>query len=432
MPALRSFILAFCVCAAALPAAAQDRETKSDTLYYSGGVLSDSASVDPSKTYDLGEVVVGGAQNAPAARVTTVQAVPLAAIERTDAATVADIARLVPAASVQTNSRGETLVYLRNVGERQVAFFYDGALLNVPWDNRVDLSLVPASTVGRINIAKGAPSVLYGANVSGGVVNFVSRSLETEGQFTEAAMMAGTGSSRRGSVTHLRNSGDWRFLGSAGYVTREAIPIPNGSELPFGQIDDDRRTNTDLELFNVLLRGERAFGPNQRVAVSLLHFDGDKGIAPQSHIDPAQDRVRYWRYPTWRTSMLIGKGRTPAAGGILQGTIWASRFEQTIDQFESVAYASLGERQEDLDMTVGARLVFARPLGAGTVQLGLNALTSSHGQTDLDIAGGGTPFDQTYRQHVGSVGAEYEVPLAARTQLVAGLTFDALLTPETG
>ncbi|RMD90275.1 MAG: hypothetical protein D6807_02090, partial [Alphaproteobacteria bacterium] len=54
-------------------------------------------------------------------------------LEALDAAAVDELLERVPAANIQTNSRGETLVFLRNAGERQVAVFLDGALLNVPW-----------------------------------------------------------------------------------------------------------------------------------------------------------------------------------------------------------------------------------------------------------------------------------------------------------
>src|SRR5688572_17691514 len=70
----------------------------------------------------------------------------------------------LPSTHVPTNSRGETLVYLRNAAERQVALFYEGAAINVPWDNRLDLSLVPLGLVGSIQSASGPIAPHYGVN----------------------------------------------------------------------------------------------------------------------------------------------------------------------------------------------------------------------------------------------------------------------------
>ena len=108
----------------------------------------------------LGEIVVEAAAGATSrATVHTVRRVELAKIAMLDAAVVSDFARLIPAAYIQTNSRGETLIYLRNAGDRQVGVFFEGALLNIPWDNRVDMSLIPASAIGGISVAKGVPPV---------------------------------------------------------------------------------------------------------------------------------------------------------------------------------------------------------------------------------------------------------------------------------
>ncbi|MGB1375120.1 MAG: TonB-dependent receptor plug domain-containing protein, partial [Rhodothermales bacterium] len=98
---------------------------------------------DSLKSYDLSEIVIGG-QSRQEDRIQRVFRVDLATIARQDVPDVASTLRLLPSTSVQTNSRGETLVYIRSAGERQVAVFLDGAPLNIAWDNRIDLSLVPA------------------------------------------------------------------------------------------------------------------------------------------------------------------------------------------------------------------------------------------------------------------------------------------------
>ena len=102
---------------------------------------------DSIATYKLGEVVVSGTPDKPVTT-GTVQDISFATISRTDQPTAATIAREIPAARVQTNSRGEALLYLRGAAERQIGIFLDGALINIPWDNRIDLSLVPLQSIG--------------------------------------------------------------------------------------------------------------------------------------------------------------------------------------------------------------------------------------------------------------------------------------------
>lgn len=257
-----------------------------------GGGARAQAPADSLREYDLGEVVVGGGAEEPVAP-STVQRIPLAAIDRLDAPSVASAARLVPAAHVQTNSRGETLVYLRGAGERQVALFFDGALLNVPWDNRVDLSLVPSGVVGGMTVAKGVPSVLWGANVLGGAVNMVSRGLEGDGLYGELSRQVGSEGFDQGATTLLGRRGGWSFAASAGRANRDGIAVPGDADLAFSQDAGGPRTNTDFEQFNVFGRVSYDLADEARIGVSVLHVSGEKGVAPEGHLDPAVERVRF-------------------------------------------------------------------------------------------------------------------------------------------
>ena len=192
MPRLAALVLA------TLPAAPALATGQTDTA---------TSKRDSIPVHQLGEIVVHGVHAVPAPLPYTMVEIEPRTLKQLDALAVADIARLVPAARIQTNSRGETLVYLRNAGERQVAAFLDGALLNVPWDNRVDLSLVPASMVAGIQVVQGVPPVEYGTNVLGGAVNLTSPSWESAGGRAEIAVTGGTQRQLQGSLSARGSSG---------------------------------------------------------------------------------------------------------------------------------------------------------------------------------------------------------------------------------
>jgi len=395
------------------------------------------APADSLREYDLGEVVVGSGSEVQVAP-STLQRIPLASVDRLDAPSMGEAARLIPAAHVQTNSRGETLVYLRAAGERQVALFFDGALLNIPWDNRIDLSLLPSGVVGGITVAKGVPSVLWGANVLGGVVNVVSRGLDGEGSFTEATVQGGSNEFGQGVLTHLGRRGALSYVGSVGYAQRDGFAVPDDFEqagLQFSQSSESVRTNTDARLVNGFGRVAYAFGPRTRVGLGLLHVDGEKGIAPEGHLDPAVDRVRFWRYPDWRLSMLILNGEAGLdAVTTLRGAVWGSSFGQTIADYASAGYDQLQSEQDDEDLTLGGRAILQRRFAPATLRLGVNALTSTHRQVDIDIEEGErveSP-ELTYRQGLYSVGLEAEASPATPLTLTVGVSVDALTAPETG
>jgi len=390
---------------------------------------------DTAAAHGLQEVVVSGDRPLDAAPA-TVQRVAPAEVARADADAVADLARLVPAAHAVTNSRGEALVYLRSGGERQTAYFLDGAPLNVPWDNRLDLSLLPAGVVGALTVAKGPAAVEYGANVIGGVVNVISRAPGRAR--TEAVGRFGTQSALYGSLLHSGTAGRLGYVAQVGYAATDGIPVADGAALPFSQADG-LRTNTDTRIANVYLRGVYRLGTRARVGLTLLHVDAEKGVAPESHLDPADASPRYWRYPTWRNSMAVLSGEGAVGGaGMWRAAAWAGRFRQDIDAYASADYTRPEDRQEDDDRALGARLTLRHPLGPGALRLTGNALTSTHRQRDLTLDSTGVPTPgedfptALYRQHLLSGGAVYEIRPLPNVLLEAGGGVDASFMPETG
>ncbi|HXV86396.1 MAG TPA: TonB-dependent receptor [Gemmatimonadales bacterium] len=388
----------------------------------------------------LSEVVISAPTTAPAAPTAfTMSRVSVTEIQARAAFSVAQIATLIPAAHVQTNSRGESLVYLRNAGERQVAVLMDGALLNVPWDWRADMSLVPAAMVGGVSIAKGVPPVEYGTNVLGGAINLASRIYERTAQpVTEVEMSYGSEQQLRGVLSHRASRGRVAFATSLGYASTDAMPLPRSVSLPFSQPDPSVRTNTDSRIANGFGRLVYMMDNGSEFGVTLLHLDAEKGVAPEGHRDPTTSAVRFWRYPTWRSSAAIFSGEgTLRSQTTWKGALWASRFEQTIDQYTSAAYDSLDARQEDHDLTFGTRLVGQHHLTNSAVKLAVNALTSTHRQRDLDLLSDGAVATGTfptleYQQHILSAGLEYELRAVDPVILTAGASYDASFSPRTG
>ncbi len=417
-----------------------------------GTLLAQTAPAQDSiKTYRLGEVVVS---DSPTQQITaaTINQIPLERIDATDATTAAGIIYRVPAARIQTNSRGEALLYLRGAGERQVALFFDGALLNVPWDNRVDMSLIPINAVGGLTVTKGVPSVLYGTNVVGGAVNIASQELRTPGSLTEVELQGGSNSFANASVTHLGNAGDFNYIGSVGYTTRDGYSLPDSADLfgnettPFlyNQPSGTLRTNTDSRIANLFLRGEYRFSPRTNLGVSVNAINAEKGVAPEGNVTGA----RFWRYPEWMniTATVNGDIRFGAdEDWSLRGAIWGTRFNQSIDNFTSADYNARSARQEDDDLTLGGRFVLQKKLGGGLLSLALNGLQSNHDQRDLayDSTGALIPFTNSsgaiedypvlsYQQQVYSVGLEYEKKLSDMFGITLGASFDGMGTPKTG
>jgi len=390
---------------------------------------------DSTQIYVMGEVTITETRRE---RITPVSRdlVRTSELNKTDASEVSAVLYEVPSARVQINSRGEANLYLRNAGERQVSIFFDGALLNIPWDNRIDLSLVPLNAVGGLVAEKGAPSVLYGANVMGGAVNILTQELGSDGYLTEFKGGTGENGLLRTSLTHLGRQGDFNYIGALSFSERDGIPLATDADLPFNQIGSDQRTNTDNRSISIYGRGEYHFSENSAIGLSVNLIDSEKGIAPEGHKDPDVDRVRFWRYPEW----LLFNGTATYSFKLgqynlwkVRGAGWATLFRQRIDQYASAEYRQVTEAQKDDDAAFGLRTIVARELEEGKISFSANQLYARHDQVDSEFDSLGVEQEdpaQSYSQYTFSLGSEYNNKIGRNITMLLGASLDGMVTLE--
>ena len=352
-----------------------------------------------------------------------VERVPVADVIARSPQSVADLARLVPSAIATTNSRGETLLYVRGIGERQSTVLLDGAPMTVPWDRRLDLALVPAGVTGRLDLVRGPASLVWGPNTTGGVLDLVPRERASAGSMTDVEASGRLPVGGRLAATHLRRRGAWSGTLSVDGMASQGAALAR--ELAFSQPDASRRTNSDRRAGSALARVVYAPRADTEVAVTLLHLDAAQGVPPEGHLDPDVDRVRYWRIPDWRHTTLVVRARTPAPGAALDATVWASTFGQTIHQFDDATYAQRTGGQRDADDTAGARAVVETVGALGTLRAIGWGQASAHRQTEVAE---GAPTER-FREAEVRLGIEGERAVGAATALF-GVSWDGFAPVE--
>ncbi|MFO0581582.1 MAG: TonB-dependent receptor [Anaeromyxobacter sp.] len=355
------------------------------------------------------------------------------ALDPLDAGSAAELLEAVPGAQARTNSRGETLVYVRNSGERQLAVFLDGAPLNVPWDNRVDLSLVPAPLVDRIAVVQGPAPVEYGTNVAGGVVELAT-GWSRGARRAVAEVQGGTGGRLQLSAGHGAGEGPWRWSFGVTHAQADGQALASGADLAFSQPDGALRTNTDARTTAIAARGGWDGGRGTSLALTVAHLDAERGIAPEGHRDPSVARVRFWRYPEARTTMAVVSAEgapLPRLGW--RGSAWASRSVQLIDAYADATYTTVRSREDDDDRTFGGRLTGRYALGLAGLTLAVNGLSSTHLQRDLSFGATATPAPRlVYRQATFSSGAALDAAPWSGAAITAGMSWDAMSPIRTG
>jgi iron complex outermembrane recepter protein len=331
------------------------------------------------------------------------------------APTLEQVLRELPLVQVRTNSRGEAQFSLRGSGSdaRQVAVLVDGVPLNLTWDARADLSVLPATAAGSLTLIRGLPSMLHGPNVLGGVVevgvgHHPGRWLAPRA--TEAAVdVAQTGAysmSAFASVPLQLGDGWLSIRGGGGYRDRPGHALAAGVK----QTLADGATSDVALLANTDLRHVDAFAALRYLSddgawatLSSSGFRAERGIAPELHAE----RPRFWRYPHVARTVAVLSGGTgdrdsPLGGrGDLEASVGYDIGRSELRSYHTAAYADVAGAEDGDDRTVTLRLLGDHTLGrSGDLRAAFTYADIAH---DERISGGAL---QSYRQRLWSVGAE--------------------------
>ncbi|NOY07161.1 MAG: TonB-dependent receptor, partial [Chlorobi bacterium] len=333
----------------------------------------------------------------------------------------------IPSSRLEVNSRGETQVFLRGASERQLLVFLDGTLLNIPWDNRADLSLIPAEAVAHITTSAGLASVLYGPNSLGGVVNIVTREYVGEPGSFSSRLLFGDNGTFEATGYGGAPAGNWHFMAGAGYRRTDGFSLPSAFDLRLNGGDNLRR-GTQRELADALLRAGYLFPSGDEVTLALRFIDGTQGVAPEI----GSEKPRFWNIPLSRREILTVQMKNHLGNGT--GTVLESSlsfdFSQTrIEQFDDSTYSNLDDAETGTDRTVSGRMLLKALAGERSLlRAGLSGFLSEHVESFFSSPG----IENTYTQYLLSLGAEYEYHPGDSWVLLAGGSVDASGYPSTG
>jgi iron complex outermembrane receptor protein len=337
--------------------------------------------------YQLGGIVVD-ADPLDAASFSPEYRVSGEALQLIGASALSEAGRLIPSAHVVTNSRGESLIYVRAAGERQLGLTLDDAPLAVPWDNRLDLGLLPLLGSASVTVQRGATSALAGPATAGGIIRIRTNLTNDPNLRGRVSLSLGPLASRSGRAHLAKRFDQHGFSVSALYERRSGVRVPESANISYSQSDQETRTNSDRRLAGASARVEFVLSGSADLSLTAFHVDASKGVSPEGHLDPREDRVRYWRYPDWRYTMAVGAFSLRSRRLRLRSSVWTGLFRQTIDQYESDLFEHISAREDDDDVSAGNRTVVSTTLGSWVGRAAAYVSTSRHRQVDSKTADG--------------------------------------------
>ena len=370
--------------------------------------------------YFVGEVVVAGESDDPAAGTGTVTVLEAEDIRKLGAATVAEALQHLAGASMSVGARDEQRVWVRGYEPADVLVLLDGIPIADPYSGEVDLGQVPVGDVARIVLTQGAAAPEYGPGGMGGVINIVtvqgagapgvSADLEATGESTLRAHAAAGGAA---------GATDW-YVG-VGYESSDGWPLSDDFEpTPFE--DGGVRENSDLERWSALARVGRAFGDAGRLTATLRLIDSEKGI-PFSTDRPA-GFVRFARFPEWRqgTAALGWEGGL-GASATLRAQLYGHRFDNTLAAYTNQDLDELSLESTFADDVLGGWAVVDSARGRHALSASLHLREDEHQRLEAAPGEEAEPTER-YTVRTGSLSAADRVALGARTSLTLAAAVD--------
>ncbi|MCP4216456.1 MAG: TonB-dependent receptor [bacterium] len=241
------------------------------------------------------EVVVQGEAVEKSATVTVVTAEQ---IKERGIRTVAQALEMVPGTHVRVGGKSEAYIRIRGFRQREVAVLIDGVPVSSPYDGQLDLNNLPVQTIERIDVVKGASSVLYGANAMGGVINIITRKGNGNKKIHFNAEY-GSGKSYQLGTALQGQLGKIRYFIGGNYQDTDHYSLSNNYESARNQ-DEGNRSNSDKTSWTGRMNLEWDMGKNSGAGIGFTHIDLEKGL-PHHESDR---KAKYWRFTDWNEGIL--------------------------------------------------------------------------------------------------------------------------------
>jgi len=393
-------------------------------------------SIKDFEVYDLGEIVVS-ADKTKVKQVAVVNEISADDIKATNSKTLAEALFRAPGVRVTTGAKNEANVSIRGFAQKQLLVLIDGVPYYETKYGRLDLNQIPTENIAKIEITKGAASVLYGANALGGVINVITKK-PSEKLYAGVSLEASENDTYRASATTGMKAGifnywlNYTWAKSGGYeLSKDYQPRmttiqkqPGGKSYEVIQ-GKGERLNSGYESHNIWAK----FGiePKEGSAyyVNIHYLDRDKAWSPST------ETIRYFNSRPYFTN--FAKIPDYIDWGIdldarqkvhdkvtLKAKLFYHNHKDSLDSYTDQSYAIQLAHSSYKDYIAGGSF-FAdfQPVDWNILRFAVHYKKDNHEER----ADAYLPFEESI-SYTGSVGLENEFNLVKNLSVVAGVSYD--------
>jgi iron complex outermembrane receptor protein len=305
---------------------------------------------DPSgdNVFPLPEIAVQGKKiEAPPSLI--VRQVTAADIEARNAHTVGDALIYVPGVNVQIGgTSGDARAWIRGYRDRDVLVLFDGIPIASGFEGTIDLKEIAIQQVSSINVIKSAPSVIYGTNGVGGVVDILPAGTVDE-YFLDGRAELGTDDRRYFRASGGGGNGNLGFALSAQYQEADEYSLSDDYPGELNQPPGDR-LNSDYEQGSLFFQLGWQEGFLGRTSLFVNLADAEKGLAVETGIEePDYQRLTESQRQTVGLSNHFE--RIP-----LSLKLWYNGYDSELTTYTDATYRVVDEIEATEDYSYGGKL----------------------------------------------------------------------------
>ncbi|RPI04728.1 MAG: TonB-dependent receptor [Ignavibacteriae bacterium] len=233
----------------------------------------------------------------------------------------------MPGIHTTLSPKNESQIFLRGFSQTQVAMLMDGVPIYLPYDQLLDLDFLSVHSIEKITVTKSMPSVLYGPNSMGGIVNIVTAQ-RSEPPHASVTAQAGNENSFRADASGSYNQ---FYLNAGGaYSNSNGFAMSGSAPESIFQSGSLRSNSQSMKRSAFIKTGFQDISTID-AAVSLLVADGDKGI-PTSMFTA---KPRYWRFTDWgKTIANFMVAADLSRSMTIRGNVYYEKFGNTLDAYD--------------------------------------------------------------------------------------------------
>ncbi|BBO83710.1 TonB-dependent receptor [Desulfosarcina ovata subsp. sediminis] len=416
-------------------------------LLVGGPLFSLSAMADESKgyqEYSLGEIVVSG-KGSSVRDIAISDEVTPEDFEAVNADSVADALTYVPGVRVTYGRKMLPEINIHGFDKQRILTLIDGVPYYETKYGSLDLNQVGLEGVARIDVVKGAPSVLYGPNALGGVVNIITKNASSEKPVLSATAeygVDGIDDAYRVGLSHGMKKGNINYWLSYSHKEWDSWDLSDDFDSREGTImvrqadgsrtrtpaviqDEGERVNSDYETDNFWAKIGVEPSEDTEIYVNFHYIKTEKGDPPD--IDFVQVRYDYnyahfdriSAYDDWGVDLSAEHAFTDAFS--LQAKLYYHDHSDEYESYTDETYTQAWALSTYNDSILGGILLGDYQITDwDTLRFSLHYKEDFHEQRDLEEI----PYAES-EAATGSVGFENEMTLFDdKLSIIAGISYD--------